>query len=70
MSTGLLEILLLGERALEQRMAGVALVQPNLAASFTVKPEVDQGAMEFFIAFTNAVKKSKLPNLSRRSPLP
>ena len=59
MSTGLLEILLLGERALEQRMAGVALVQPNLAASFTVKPEVDQGAMEFFYRFYQRRKEIK-----------
>ena len=51
MSTGLLDALLSGERALERRMAGVALVQPDLAADFTIMPEVDKGAMEFFYRF-------------------
>jgi hypothetical protein len=51
MSTGLLDTLLSGERALERQMAGVALVQPNLAADFTIMPEVDKGAMEFFYRF-------------------
>ena len=51
MSTGLLDTLLSGERALERRMAGVALVQPDLAADFTIMPEVDKGAMEFFYRF-------------------
>ena len=51
MTTGLLDTLLSGERALERQMAGVALVQPNLAADFTIMPEVDKGAMEFFYRF-------------------
>lgn len=51
MSTGLLDTLLSGERALERQMAGVALVQPNLAIDFTIMPEVDKGAMEFFYRF-------------------
>jgi len=51
MSTGLLDALLLGEGALERQMAGVALIQPNLAADFTVMPEVDKGAKAFFRKF-------------------
>ena len=51
MSTGLLDALLLGEGALERQMAGVALIQPNLAADFTVMPEVDGGAKAFFRKF-------------------
>lgn len=51
MSTGLLDALLLGEGALERQMAGIALVQPDLAADFTVMPEVDKGAKAFFRKF-------------------
>ncbi len=51
MSTGLLDALLSGERVLERQMAGVALVQPNLAAEFTTMPEVDEGAKKFFMCF-------------------
>jgi len=59
MSTGLLDALLSGERVLERQMAGVALVQPNLAASFTVKPEIDEGAKEFFYRFYQRRKEIK-----------
>ena len=59
MSTGLLDTLLSGERALERQMAGVALVQPNLAADFTIMPEVDKGAMEFFYRFYQRRKEIK-----------
>jgi len=59
MTTGLLDTLLSGERALERQMAGVALVQPNLAADFTIMPEVDKGAMEFFYRFYQRRKEIK-----------
>ena len=59
MSTGLLDALLSGERALERRMAGVALVQPDLAADFTIMPEVDEGAKEFFYRFDKRRKEIK-----------
>ena len=51
MSTGLLDALTLGEVQLERLMAGIALVQPDLAATFTVMPEVDDGAKAFFRKF-------------------
>ena len=51
MTTGLLDALILGEVQLERLMAGVALVQPDLAATFTVMPEVDDGAKAFFRKF-------------------
>ncbi len=59
MSTGLLDALLLGEGALERQMAGVALIQPNLAADFTVLPEVDKGAKAFFTRFYQRRKEIK-----------
>jgi len=59
MSTGLLDVLLSGERMLERQMAGVALVQPNLAIDFTIMPEVDKGAMEFFYRFYQRRKEIK-----------
>jgi len=59
MSTGLLDALLLGEGALERQMAGVALIQPNLAADFTVMPEVDKGAKAFFERFYSRRKEIK-----------
>ena len=59
MSTGLIDALVLGEAVLERQMAGVALVQPNLAASFTVKPEIDEGAKEFFYRFYQRRKEIK-----------
>jgi len=70
MSTGLIDALVLGEAVLERQMAGIALVQPDLAANFTVLPEVDKGAKAFLHAFTNGEKKLKLlQSLSRRLPL-
>ena len=51
MTTGLLDALTLGEVQLERLMAGIALVQPDLAATFTVMPEVDDGAKAFFRKF-------------------
>ena len=51
MSTGLLDALTLGEVQLERLMAGIALEQPDLAATFTVMPEVDDGAKAFFRKF-------------------
>ena len=59
MSTGLLDALLLGEGALERQMAGVALIQPDLAANFTVLPEVDKGAKAFFTRFYQRRKEIK-----------
>ena len=59
MSTGLLDALLSGERVLERQMAGVALVQPNLAAEFTTMPEVDEGAKKFFMCFYQRRKEIK-----------
>ena len=59
MSTGLLDALLLGEGALERQMAGVALIQPDLAADFTVMPEVDKGAKAFFERFYSRRKEIK-----------
>ena len=51
MSTGLLDALTLCEVQLARLMAGIALVQPDLAATFTVMPEVDKGAKAFFRKF-------------------
>jgi len=59
MTTGLLDALLLGEAALERQMAGVALVQPNLAAEMTIMPEVDKGAKAFFERFYSRRKEIK-----------
>ncbi len=59
MSTGLLDALLLGEAVLERQMAGIALVQPDLAADFTIMPEVDQGAKAFFTRFYQRRKEIK-----------
>jgi hypothetical protein len=59
MSTGLLDALTLGEGALERQMAGVALIQPDLAADFTIMPEVDKGAKAFFERFYSRRKEIK-----------
>ena len=59
MSTGLLDALLLGEGALERQMAGVALIQPDLAAEMTIMPEVDKGAKVFFERFYRRRKEIK-----------
>ena len=59
MSTGLIDALLLGEAVLERQMAGIALVQPDLAANFTVLPEVDKGAKAFFTRFYQRRKEIK-----------
>jgi len=59
MSTGLLDALLLGEAALERQMAGVALIQPDLAAEMTIMPEVDKGAKAFFERFYRRRKEIK-----------
>ena len=49
----------MGERVLERLMAGIALVQPNLAADFTIMPEVDKGAKAFFTRFYQRRKEIK-----------
>ena len=59
MTTGLINALLLGEGVLERQMAGVALIQPDLAADFTVMPEVDKGAKAFFERFYSRRKEIK-----------
>lgn len=59
MTTGLIDALLLGEGVLERQMAGVALIQPDLAADFTVIPEVDKGAKAFFERFYQRRKEIK-----------
>lgn len=59
MSTGLIDALVLGEAVLERQMAGIALVQPDLAANFTVMPEVDKGAKAFFERFYSRRKEIK-----------
>ena len=59
MTTGLIDALLLGEGVLERQMAGVALIQPDLAADFTVMPEVDKGAKAFFERFYSRRKEIK-----------
>ena len=59
MSTGLIDALVLGEAVLERQMAGIALVQPDLAANFTVLPEVDKGAKAFFTRFYQRRKEIK-----------
>ena len=59
MSTGLIDALVLGEAVLERQMAGVALVQPDLAADFTIMPEVDKGAKAFFTRFYQRRKEIK-----------
>ena len=59
MSTGLIDALVLGEAVLERQMAGIALVQPDLAANFTVLPEVDKGAKAFFERFYSRRKEIK-----------
>jgi len=58
-STGLIDALVLGEAVLERQMAGIALVQPDLAANFTVLPEVDKGAKAFFTRFYQRRKEIK-----------
>ena len=59
MSTGLIDALLLGEAVLERQLAGIALVQPDLAADFTILPEVDAGAKAFFTHFYQRRKEIK-----------
>ena len=49
----------MGERVLERLMAGIALVQPDLAANFTVLPEADKGAKAVFTRFYQRRKEIK-----------
>ena len=63
MSTGLIDALVLGEVVLERQMAGIALVQPDLAANFTVLPEVDKGAKAFFTRFSTTYSIGGLKRL-------
>ena len=59
MTAALVDVYLMGERVLERLMAGIALVQPNLAADFTIMPEVDKGAKAFFTRFYQRRKEIK-----------
>jgi len=59
MSIGLQEVYLVYQRVLERQLAGIALVQPDLAADFTTKPEVDEGAKKFFTRFYQRRKEIK-----------
>lgn len=49
--TTLVEIMLLGEKGLERRLCGLAILQPKVIAALTIRPEVDREAREFFTRF-------------------
>ncbi len=45
------EIMLRAEAALERRLCGLAICQPKVIATLTIRPEIDLAAKEFFDTF-------------------
>lgn len=53
--SGLVEIMLSAEAALERRLCGLAICRPKTMAESAVRPEIDLGAKAFYDKFEKAI---------------